>query len=345
MAAHSAGSLRTYLLVRIALVIPMVVLLLTLVFLLLRVAPGDPVQAALGGHVPQSVINQRRHAAGYDRPVLVQYGSYLRQVLTGNFGRTLTDNRSISSIIATNGAATLELTIVALLIAIGVGLPVGMLAGRFRDGWFDLGARTFGVVVYAAPVFLTGLLSQLIFAKWLAVLPSNGQADQLTLAFSLKPHTNILLIDALIDGSGSALVDVVKHLVLPAFTLGLLISGVFIRLVRVNVIQTMRGDYVEAARARGIVERRVVVRHAFRNALVPVITVVGLHAALLMSGAVLTEVTFNWPGIGQALINYLNLRDYTAVQGIITVFALVVVAISLLIDLLSAWADPRVRYS
>ncbi|MGI9093780.1 MAG: ABC transporter permease [Mycobacteriales bacterium] len=345
MAKHGSGSLRTYLLVRLALVIPMVLLLLTFVFLLLRVAPGDPVQAALGGRAPQAVINQKRHAAGYDKPILVQYGDYLRQVFTGHFGRSISDNRSISSILATNGAATLELSIAAVIVALVVGLPIGMLAGRYRDTWFDASARMFGIVIYAAPVFLLGLLAQLIFAGRLHWLPGSGQAGPLVLAFQLKPHTNLLVIDALIDGSNSALVDVLKHLVMPAVTLGLLLSGVFIRLVRVNVIQTMRGDYIEAARARGLPEHRVVMRHAFRNALVPVITVIGLQVALLLSGAVLTEVTFSWPGIGQALITYLNQRDYTAVQGIITVFALAVVAISLLIDVLSAWADPRVRYS
>ena len=141
-----------------------------------------------------------------------------------------------------------------------------------------------------------------------------------------------------------AFVDVARHLVLPAITLGLVIGGVFIRVVRVNVIQTLRGDYVEAARARGVPERQVVFRHAFKNALVPVITIMGLQFALLLSGAVLTEQTYNWPGLGSQLIRYLNNRDYIAVQGIITFFALIVVFVSLLIDLVNAWVDPRIRY-
>jgi peptide/nickel transport system permease protein len=148
----------------------------------------------------------------------------------------------------------------------------------------------------------------------------------------------------MIDGQWGDIPDLLAHLVLPAATLGLVISGVILRLVRVNVIQAMKGDYIEAARARGLKERSVVVRHAFRNALVPIVTVTGLQAALLLSGAVLTEETFNWPGIGSELIFYLEARDYIAVQGIITVFALAVVAISLLIDLINAWIDPRVRY-
>jgi peptide/nickel transport system permease protein len=343
MARRREGSLRTYLLVRLALVIPMVLILLSFVFVLMRVAPGDPIQAALGGKLSPAQLAARRKAAGYDEPMITQYGHYLQQVFTGNFGTTVTDNRPVIDIVKTNGAATLELTVAALIVAILVGVVVGLLAGRFRDTWFDVGGRLFGIVVYAAPVFLTGLLAQLVFGKYLGWLPTSGQASPLTQAF-LPTHTNILAIDALIDHNGAAFVDVMKHLCLPAITLGLLVSGVFIRLVRVNVIQTLRNDYIEAARARGIRERRVVYRHAFRNALVPVITVMGLQAALLLSGAVLTEETFNWPGIGHTLIDYLNLRDYTAVQGIITVFALAVVAISLVIDFINAWVDPRMRY-
>ena len=328
---------------RIALVIPMVLILLTLVFVLMRVAPGNPIQAALGGKLSPAELHAREVAAGYDKPLIVQYGEYLGQVFTGNFGTTVTDNRPVIDIVKTNGAATLELAVAALIVAVIVGVVVGLLAGRFRDSWFDVGGRLFGIVIYAAPVFLTGLLAQLVFGLGLGWLPTSGQASPLTQAF-LPTHTNILVIDALIDHNWSAELDVLKHLCLPAITLGLLISGVFIRLVRVNVIQSLRNDYIEAARARGVGEGRVVFWHAFRNALVPVITVMGLQAALLLSGAVLTEETFNWPGIGHTLIDYLNLRDYTAVQGIITVFALAVVVISLLIDFVNAWVDPRIRY-
>lgn len=343
MAKKNSGSLRSYLLVRLLLVLPMVLILLTFVFLLMRVAPGDPIQAALGGKLSPAQLAARRAAAGYDKPLIVQYGEYLRQVITGNFGTTITDHRAVIDVVKTSGAATLELTVGALVVAIIVGVPVGLLCGRYRDTWFDASGRTFGVVIYAAPVFLTGLLAQLIFGKDLGWLPTSGQASPLTQAF-LQTHSNFLLIDTIIDGNAAAFWDVLKHLILPATTLGLLLSGVFIRLVRVNVIQTLRHDYIEAARARGINEPRVVFRHAFRNALVPVITVMGLQAALLLSGAVLTEETFNWPGIGHALIDYLNNRDYIAVQGIITVFALAVVVISLLIDFINAWADPRMRY-
>jgi peptide/nickel transport system permease protein len=343
LAATGTGSLRRYLLTRLLLVIPMVWILLTIVFVLMRVAPGNPIAASVGGHLPQAELKLREHEAGFDKPLIVQYGEYLRQVLGGNFGTTITDHRAVTQIIAQNGAATLELTTAAMFIAIVVGIPLGLLAGRLRDTWVDASARLFGIVIYAAPVFFLGLLAQELFGHVLHWLPTSSQASVLT-QLDIKPHTNILLIDAMIDGKWSAVPDVLKHLVLPAATLGLVISGIIVRLVRINVIQTLKGDYIEAARARGIGERGVVVRHALRNAMVPIVTVTGLQAALLMSGAVLTEATFNWPGIGNRLVFYLESRDYVAVQGIITVFALAVVAISLLIDLINAWIDPRVRY-
>jgi peptide/nickel transport system permease protein len=336
-------SLRTYLLTRLALALPTVLVLLTMVFLLLRVAPGDPISAALGGHVGQEELERRREAAGLDRPLITQYFDYLGDAVTLDLGTTLTDQRSVTSIITNNGAATLELTIFAFAIAVAVGVSVGVLAGQRRDTWVDTGGRVFGIFVYAAPVFFTGFLLQLLFGSALGWLPTSGRVGPIT-EFELDKTTNLYLVDALISANWEALRDVVEHLILPAVTLGLLVSGVLIRLVRVNLLQTMRGDYVEAARARGLNERRIVVHHALRNALVPVVTVAGLQFAILLGGAILTEQTFNWPGIGHELVRYLNNRDYIAVEGIITVFALAVVLVSLLIDLINAFIDPRVRY-
>lgn len=341
--AAPGTSLKTYMLTRLALVLPMVWILLTLVFLLMRVAPGDPISASLGGRVPPAVVAQIKHRLGYDKPLLTQYGNYLWDTVRGNFGTTITDRRPVRDIIAVNGAATLELTFFAMIVAIFVGVLVGLIAGRYRDTALDVGGRLFGIVIYAMPVFFLGYLAQLFFGSYLGILPTSDQASPITQAL-LTTHTNIYLLDAVIDNNWSAFWDIFKHLILPATTLGLVIGGIFIRLIRVNVIRTLKDDYIEAARARGIPERAVVYRHAFRNALVPVVTVVGLQMALLLSGAVLTETTFNWPGLGHELIVYLADRDYAGVQGIIVVFALVVVAVSVLIDLVSAAIDPRIRY-
>jgi peptide/nickel transport system permease protein len=341
--AGKGTSLRQYLLTRLLLVIPMVFILLTLVFLLMRVAPGDPISASLGGRVPQEEVDRIKEELGYDRPLYVQYADYLGEVGRGDFGVAITDSREIRDIVRENGAATLELTFFAMIVAVLVGVTFGLFAGRYRDTWIDGGGRLFGIIIYATPVFFLGLMAQLFFGSYLGWLPTSGRASPLIDA-TLVTHTNIYTIDTLIAGDWDAFVDVVKHLILPAVTLGLVTAGVFIRLIRVNVIRTMKDDYIEAARARGIDERSVVYHHAFRNALVPVITVVGLTVALLLSGAVLTETTFNWPGIGKTLIGYLENRDYPAVQGIIIVFALVVVAVSVVIDFVNAYIDPRIRY-
>ncbi len=342
MAARS-GSLRTYILTRLLLVVPNVLVLLTMVFLLMRVAPGDPVSAALGGRLPPEEIARRREAAGFDRPLIVQYWEYVSGILRLDFGRTITDNRDVTDIFIVNGGATLTLTVAALFVALLVGIPLGLLAGRRRDTAPDIGIRLFGILTYAAPVFFTGLLAQMLFTSHLGWLPSGRQASPITQA-TLDERTHIFLLDALLAGDTDAFVDGLEHLVMPAVVLGLLLTGVFIRLIRVNLAQTLRDDYVEAAQARGVPQRRVVRSHAFRNALVPFITVLGLQIALLFSGAILTEQTFSWPGVGSQLIRYLNNRDYAAVQGIITVFALVVVVVSLLIDVVNALIDPRVRY-
>jgi peptide/nickel transport system permease protein len=336
-----AGSLPRYIGQRLLLVIPMIWVLITIVFLLLRVAPGDPVSAAVGGKLDEEALDVRRHALGLDRPLYVQYLDYMWDVVRLNFGQTISDNRPLTDVIRDNGGATLTLTIGAFLFALLIGIPLGLYAGRRRDTFSDVFIRIFGVVVYAAPIFWTGLLLVILVAPlgW----PTFDIASPIT-KFEVQPRTHIILVDAMLAGNGDAVVDILQHHLLPCFTLGLLLSGVFIRLVRVNILQTLKDDYVEAARARGVAERHVIRRHAFRNALVPVVTVLGLQVALTLSGALLTERTFNWPGLGDQLIDYLIKRDYAAVQGLVTFFAVVVVVVSLLVDIVNAVIDPRVRY-
>lgn len=343
----SSSSLRSYLITRLLLVVPMVWVLVTLVFFVMRVI-GDPISAALGGRLPPEQIAERKHAAGLDKPLLQQYWEYLTGVLHGDFGRTLTDNQSISHLIVVKGAATLELTFWSVIVALLLGIPLGRLAARFRDRLPDVGLRLFAVLAYATPVFFLGLLLKLLFAINLGWFFSSGRASpgvelDITGA-NVSFDTHIYILNALIYGNPDDVIDVLRHTVLPAITLGLLLGGIFIRLVRVNLLQTLRADYVEAARARGIAERRVVRKHAFRNALIPVVTVMGLQVAALLAGAVLTEETFEWQGLGYTLANYLLARDFIAVQGIVTAVAVLVAIVSFLIDVIAAVVDPRVRY-
>jgi peptide/nickel transport system permease protein len=341
MASAAQGSLPRYVVQRLLLMIPMIWVVITVVFLLLRVAPGDPVSASVGGRLSEEELDRRREAMGIDRPLWQQYLEYLGSVARLDFGETLSDNRSITSIIVDNGGATLTLTLGAFLVALVIGIPLGLAAGRRRDSGADVVIRLFGITSYAVPVFVTGLVLVLIAGGtgW----PTYDIASPIT-KFEIQPVTHILLVDTVIAGDVEAFWDVLQHHVLPCLTLGLLLCGVFIRLVRVNLLMTMKGDYVEAARARGIPERYVVRRHAFRNALVPLITVLGLQVALTLAGAILTERTFNWPGLGTQLVDYLTARDYPAVQGLVTFFAVIVVVTSLIVDIVNALVDPRVRY-
>lgn len=343
MSSGNAGSLRAYLVTRVILFVPQVLVILTIVFILMRVAPGDPVSVALGGQRSAEELEALREAAGYNRPILVQYLDYLGGVLRFDLGTTIIDNRAVTQIFAVNGGATLTLTVAAFLIALAISVPLGLLAGRYRDTTLDALLRVMSILTYAAPVFFLGLLMQLLFSRQLGWLPSSSQASPVVFA-SVPSRTNIFLLDALLAGNTDAFWNGLTHLVLPALTLGLLLTGVFVRIIRINLIQTLRSDYVEAARARGVPESQVVVRHAFKNAMVPFVTILGLQVALLLGGAVLTEQTFNWNGIGSQLVRYLDARDYAAVQGIITLFALVVVAASFVIDIINAIIDPRVRY-
>lgn len=339
------GGLGRYLVIRFLLIIPTVFILVTLVFLLMRTT-GDPITAAQGGRLPPEQLAERIHAAGYDRPLVVQYGEYLAGLLRGDFGTTLSDNRPVTEVLVTYGTATLELAVYALIVAFLVGIPLGMLAAYLRDRFGDAVLRVFAILCYATPVFFAGLLLKLVFAIKLGVLPVSGRAStgtELNLQL-LEGKTGIYLIDALRLGDPAAVVDVLQHAVLPAVALGLLTAGIFLRLVRTNVIGTLGTEYVDAARSRGVSEYRLVRKHAYRPALIPIVTVIGLQIALLLGGAVLTETTFEWKGLGFQLAEYLRARDFVAVQGIVALLAVIVAVTNFVVDVLAALIDPRVRY-
>ncbi|MDQ1526320.1 MAG: peptide/nickel transport system permease protein, partial [Microbacteriaceae bacterium] len=307
---------------------------------------GDPITASVGGRLPPDQLAERIHAAGYDRPLFTQYLDYLGKLLTGDFGTTISDNRPVAQVLTTYGTATLELAVYALIVAFIVGIPLGMLAAYLRDKWPDAVLRVLAILFYATPVFFAGLLLKLVFGVWLGVLPIAGRGTTTTeLQMQLLPNkTGIYLIDALQIGDPAVIGDVLAHAVLPGIALGLLTAGVFLRLVRTNVIGTLSADYIDAARSRGVSEFRLVRKHAYKPALIPIITVIGLQIALLLSGAVLTETTFEWKGLGFMLAQYLSARDYVAVQGIVALLAVIVAVTNFIVDVIAALIDPRVRY-
>lgn len=341
----SGGGLGRYILVRLLLVIPTIFILVTLVFLLMRTT-GDPITAALGGRLGPDQLAERIHAAGYDRPLIIQYLEYLGQVFTGNFGTTISTQRPVTEVLVTYGPATFELAFYSLIVAFIVGIPLGMLAAYFRDKFPDASFRVFAILAYATPVFFAGLLLKLIFAVWLDWLPVAGRASTSSeLEMQLLPDpSGFYTIDAIRTGNPEVLLDVLSHAVLPAIALGFLTAGIFLRLVRTNVIGTLSTDYVDAARSRGVRESRLVRKHAYRPALIPIITVIGLQIALLLGGAVLTETTFEWKGLGFELIQFIQARDFVAVQGMVALLAVVVALTNFIVDIIAALIDPRVRY-
>lgn len=338
------GTLGRYILIRFLLIFPTVLILVTLVFFLIRMT-GDPITAALGGRLPADQLAERIHEAGYDRNIFIQYFEYLGQVFTLNFGTTITDNQPVVHVLATYGLATLELVLYALVVAFIVGIPLGMVAAALRDRWPDAVLRVSAILFYATPVFFAGLVAKLVFSVWLEWLPVSGRASVRTeIALGRDGGTGIYLIDAIASGNPDYVWDVLSHAVLPALTLGLLTAGIFLRLVRTNVIGTYNMPYIDAARSRGVRESRLVRTHAYRPALIPIITVIGLQIALMLGGAVLTETTFEWKGIGFQLAAYLSARDFVAVQGIVAMIAIIVALTNFIVDIIAAFIDPRVRY-
>ena len=342
---RASGGLGRYILVRFLLIIPTVLILMTMVFFLMRIT-GDPITAALGGRLTPDQLAQRRAEAGYDRPLIVQYFDYLGGVLRGDFGTTYTDNTPVSEVLTTYGAATFELVVYSLVVALLLGVPLGMIAARTRDRWPDAVLRIVAILGYATPVFFVGLLLKLVFSVGLGWLPVAGRlstSGQITMSTILNPSP-FSLLDALRLGDTELLRDVLGHAVLPAVALGILTGGVFLRLVRTNMIGTLEMQYIESARSRGVAETRLTTRHGLRPALIPIITVMGMQVAMMLGGAVLTETTFEWNGLGYMLAEYMKARDYIAVQGIVMMLAVIVALSNFVVDVIAALIDPRVRY-
>ncbi len=333
-----------YIIIRLLLTIPMVFILLTIVFFVLRVMPGDPVSAVLGGHAPDHVIEQKKEELGLNRPIIVQYFSYLWQICHLDLGESMIFRQQpVMLPIKEKIPATLEFSICGMIVTCIFGVLLGAYAAEKRRTTRDYAIRLYGIVSYCVPIFWSGLMCQLIFGIWLKLLPISGRTGPRVFA-SMFEKTGFYLIDTLLIKDFAAFGDVLLHLILPSLVLGVYLSGVFVRLTRANMLDVLKADYIVAARARGIPNKKVVYKHALKNALVPIITMLGLQVALLLAGAVLTENTFNWPGMGRLLLERIYLRDYPVIQGVIIMFALAVALASLIVDVLYALIDPRVRY-
>lgn len=339
-----SASFRNFLITRVLLTIPMILILVTMVFVVMRILPGDPIRSQLGPKVSAEQAAAISERLGLNRPLYVQYFEFLWRMIRLDFGNALTQGqRPIREELGERLPATIELTLPAMTFTVILGIFSGAFAAKNRKAPVDFVIRIFSIIVYAIPVFFMGLLFQILFAVRIPLLPLAGRLEA-TLLRDFQPITNFYILDAILQQDWRTLGSLLRHLAMPALTLGLILTGPFIRLTRVNMIETLQTDFITAGRARGLPEKRLVYRHALRNTFIPILTLIGLQFALLLAGAVLTETTFSWPGMGRYLVKRIELRDYTAVQSVIAVFALFVGGISVLVDVLYAFIDPRIRY-
>ena len=332
-----------FLLRRIGLIIPTFIGITLLVFSLIHLIPGDAVEAMSGERGMDPARYARLlHEFGLDRPLYVQYFDYLGNVVRGNLGASITTHEPVLSEFATLFPATLELAACAIFIALIIGLPAGMLAALKRNTFLDYSVMGVSLTGYSMPIFWWALLLILLFWVTLGWTPVSGRIDIL---YDLPPVTGFMLIDSLLSGQEGAFRSAASHLVLPAIALGTIPLAVIARMTRSSMLEVLREDYVRTARAKGLSRMRVIGIHAFRNALIPVVTVIGLQVGTLLAGAILTETIFSWPGIGKWLVEAIHRRDYPVVQGGILLSATIIILVNLIVDVLYGVINPRIRHT
>jgi dipeptide transport system permease protein len=333
----------TYVLRRAALIIPTFIGVTLLAFALIHLIPGDPVENLSGERGMDPARRERLlREFGLDRPLAVQYATYVRQVLKGDLGISLTTHEPVLDEFLTLFPATIELAFFAMLLAVCIGLPAGILAALKRNTVADYAVMGVSLTGYSMPIFWWALLLILFFSVQLGWTPVSGR---IAVEFDVPASTGLMLIDTLRSGEPGAFRSALSHLILPAIALGTIPLAVIARMTRSSMLEVLREDYVRTARAKGLPYWRVVLIHALRNALIPVITVIGLQVGLLLSGAILTETIFSWPGVGNWLIHGVQSRDYPVVQGGILLVASIVISVNLIVDLLYGVINPRIRHA
>jgi dipeptide transport system permease protein len=326
---------------KLALIVPTLIGISICAFAFVRVLPGDPILAMAGQHgVTPERYEILREQFGYNLPIWQQYFNYVGNLLQGNFGISLATKRPVLNEFMTLFPATVELALVAMIFAVGVGVPAGVLAAVKRGSWLDQVTMSVALTGYSMPIFWWGLLLMMFFSAYLGWTPVSGR---IALSFFLRPITGFMLVDTLLHGNWPAFVSALRHLILPAIVLGTIPLAVIARQTRSAMLEVLGEDYVRTANAKGLSSRRVVNVHALRNALIPVVTTIGLQVGLLLGGAILTETIFSWPGIGKWMIDSIFKRDYVAVQSGLFLIACIVMAVNLIVDVLYAVINPRIR--
>jgi len=312
-----------------------------LAFSLIHLAPGDPARTIAGEHASIQTIEKIRIKYGLDQPLIVQYWIWLKQALQGDFGRSIVSNEYVSKEIWDRFPNTVELSLFSMFIAILVGVIAGIISSSRQYSFLDysfMGIALFGV---SMPVFWLGIMLMMIFGVYLRWLPISGR---ISIMIPFTRITGFYLIDSIITGNWVALISSIRHLILPSLALGTISMATIARVTRSSMLEVLRQDFIRTERAKGLPERLVIYKHAVRNALIPVVTVIGLDFGLLLAGAILTETVFSWPGVGRYVVNAVQMRDYPAVQGCILFFSFIFVIVNLITDIVYVYIDPRIKY-
>ncbi|KAA0544954.1 ABC transporter permease [Bacillus sp. BGMRC 2118] len=327
---------------RLLLLIPVLLGMSLIVFFMIRAIPGNPAQVILGQLATAEAIESLTKQLGLDQPWHIQYFNYLGDILRGDLGESLRTKVPVTEEIWPYLAATIELALAAMLIAVLIGVNAGIISAWFQKSWFDYAAMVLALVGVSMPIFWLGLMEQWIFSLELGWLPTSGRESVMN---PVTPVTHLFVIDTIIQGDTENLVTVLKHLIMPSVALATIPMAIIARITRSSMLEVMRSDYIRTARAKGMKMFWVVYKHSLKNAIIPVLTVIGLQTGLLLGGAILTETIFSWPGIGRYIYEAIGYRDYPVIQSGILIIATIFVLINLIVDLLYALVDPRIKYS
>lgn len=333
--------MKWYIAKRLLQLIPVLIGVAVISFSLIHLAPGDPARTIAGEHASEQTIQALREKYGLDKPILVQFWMWFKQVLRGDLGRSIVSNEYVAREIFDRFPNTVELALFSMLIAIIVGFVAGVVSASKQYSVLDyttMGVALFGV---SMPVFWLGIMLMMIFGVFFRVLPIGGRIDAM---IPFQRITGLYIIDSLIKGNWAALGSTLRYLILPSVALATIPMATIARVTRSSMLEVLRQDYIRTERAKGLSERVVIYKHAVRNAMLPVITVIGLNFGLLLAGALLTETVFAWPGIGRYVVKAVQMRDYPVVQGCVLFFSFMFVIVNLITDLLYVLIDPRIKY-
>jgi peptide/nickel transport system permease protein len=332
-----------FILRRLLLLIPILLGLTVIIFLFIRLLPGDPASAILGERATPESLARVREALGLDRPLPEQYWDYISGLARGDLGSSFLTNRDVVDDFLQRFPATLELTLAAMLFALVLGIPLGMLTAKRRGSWIDNLGTVVSLIGISIPIFFLGLMLKFLFAIHWPILPDSGRID--LIEYLIPRVTNLMTVDALLAGEWGGFVDALRHLVLPGVALGTIPLAIIMRITRASVIDVLNEDYVRTANAKGLHGDVVDRRHVLRNAMLPVVTVIGLQTGLLLGGAILTETIFGWGGVGKWIYDAVLSSDYQVIQSGVLLLALIFVLVNLIVDVSYALLNPRIRYS